>query len=147
MVRIVLEIGPRVKRLAGNRRLKLMKAVERAGEVDCGTMTNVPANRPARSVYMRQSLRRIGLGLLVIASLGTILALFRAPILAGLAAAWVVNEQPAKADAIVVLGGALRTARLRRRNYFTKALRRRFFTWMLISMPHAGSALVCLRGK
>jgi uncharacterized SAM-binding protein YcdF (DUF218 family) len=33
--------------------------------------------------------------------------LFRAPILRGAAAVWIVNEPPAKADAIVVLGGGL----------------------------------------
>jgi uncharacterized SAM-binding protein YcdF (DUF218 family) len=52
-------------------------------------------------------LRRLGLFLLVAASLFTVLALFRVPVLRGLAACWVVNEQPEKADAIVILGGGL----------------------------------------
>jgi uncharacterized SAM-binding protein YcdF (DUF218 family) len=70
-------------------------------------MLNGPANRPARSVCVRRSLRRLGLCLLAAAGLALFLALFRVPILTGLAAAWVVNETPTKADAIVVLGGGL----------------------------------------
>jgi uncharacterized SAM-binding protein YcdF (DUF218 family) len=34
---------------------------------------------------------------------------FRAPLLTGLAKAWIVNDPPAKADAIVVLGGGIDT--------------------------------------
>lgn len=70
-------------------------------------MTNSPANRPARSVSAKRWFHHFGLGLLVGACLLMVLALFRVPILIGLAAAWVVDEQPAKADAIVVLGGGM----------------------------------------
>jgi uncharacterized SAM-binding protein YcdF (DUF218 family) len=53
--------------------------------------------------------------------------LFRAPILRGLADAWIVNDPPSHADAIVVLGGGLETrpfaaARLYREGYAPRIL-------------------------
>jgi uncharacterized SAM-binding protein YcdF (DUF218 family) len=54
---------------------------------------------------MKGWFRPLGLCLLVTACLVIVLALFRVSILTELAGAWVVNEPPTKADAIVVLGG------------------------------------------
>ncbi len=82
-----------------------MESMRKTSDVDRGTIRNDPANRPARSVPARGWMRRLGLCLLVAAGLVILLGLFHAPLLTGLAAAWVVNDAPANADAIIVLGG------------------------------------------
>jgi uncharacterized SAM-binding protein YcdF (DUF218 family) len=82
-----------------------MKSMQKANEVDDGTTRSGPANRPARSVSAQRWVRRFGLCLLVTFCLVVVLALFRVPILIGLAKAWVVDDPAVKADAIVVLGG------------------------------------------
>ena len=87
------------------RRLQLMKSMERANGVDRGTTGKEPANRRARSVPAARWLQRLGWCLVAAACLLSALAIFRVPILTGLAKVWVVNEPVAKADAIVVLGG------------------------------------------
>jgi len=45
----------------------------------------------------------------LLAAGGVVIWILRAPILSGLARAWIVTETPQKADAIVVLGGGLET--------------------------------------
>ena len=84
-----------------------MKAMEKAIDLDCRSIKNDPANRPARSVPFNRWLRRLGPVLLVVCCLVLVAVFFRASILTGLAKAWVVNEPAAKVDAIVVLGGGL----------------------------------------
>lgn len=53
--------------------------------------------------------KRTGLGLLMGCALVAGAYVWRAPLLAGAAKAWIVNERLDKADAIVVLGGGLET--------------------------------------
>lgn len=53
--------------------------------------------------------RRLALCLLALCALLLAAWVFRAPILRGAARAWIVNEPPAHADAVVVLGGGIYT--------------------------------------
>ena len=56
---------------------------------------------------MSRRVRRLGPFLLAACCLLTVAVFFRAPILRGMAQAWIVNEPPTKVDAIVILGGGL----------------------------------------
>jgi uncharacterized SAM-binding protein YcdF (DUF218 family) len=58
---------------------------------------------------MSKLLKRLVAALLVLCALLLAGYVFRAPLLAGLANAWIVSEPPAKADVIVVLGGGPET--------------------------------------
>ncbi len=86
----------------------------------------VPA--PDKSVPApRRGRRRQLIVLTIFLLLGLALYLFRYPLLRGVAAAWVVNEAPAKSAAIVVLGGGVDTrpfaaARLFKEGYAPKIL-------------------------
>jgi uncharacterized SAM-binding protein YcdF (DUF218 family) len=51
--------------------------------------------------------RRLAVAVLAAGFLGTVAFLFRAPLLTGLARAWMVHEPAAEADAILILGGGL----------------------------------------
>src|SRR5262252_6805294 len=62
--------------------------------------------RPRR--WLRR-LRRFAVCLLVFCVLLSAFYLLRSSILSGLASAWIVNDAPQKADAIVLLGGGLET--------------------------------------
>jgi uncharacterized SAM-binding protein YcdF (DUF218 family) len=62
---------------------------------------------PVVSKRVRGLLRRVFLFLLVCLVLATVAYVFRAPLLTALAKAWIVDDPPAKADAIVVLGGGV----------------------------------------
>jgi uncharacterized SAM-binding protein YcdF (DUF218 family) len=90
---------------AGKKQLQSTKVMARVSNIDCEPTKSEFANRRARSVSGRHWIYRLSLSLLVIFSLVMVLVLWRAPILTGLAVAWVVNDAPVKADAIVILGG------------------------------------------
>lgn len=57
----------------------------------------------------KHCLRRLGLCFVTGCALLLVCYVFRAPLLTGLAEAWVVNDPVTKADAIVILGGGLQT--------------------------------------
>ena len=57
----------------------------------------------------QRCLRRLGLCFVAGCALLLVCYIFRAPLLTGLAEAWVVNDPVTKADAIVILGGGLQT--------------------------------------
>jgi uncharacterized SAM-binding protein YcdF (DUF218 family) len=57
----------------------------------------------------QRCLRRLGLCFVACCALLLVCYIFRAPLLTGLAEAWVVNDPVTKADAIVILGGGLQT--------------------------------------
>jgi uncharacterized SAM-binding protein YcdF (DUF218 family) len=68
-----------------------------------------PALRPGVKVFGK-SRPRLRLALWLLAAIGALFAagyVFRAPLLTGLARAWVVNDPVSKADAIVILGGGV----------------------------------------
>lgn len=54
---------------------------------------------------MKRFLKRLSLCLLFLCVLGAVLYWFRAPLLRGMAAAWIVDDPLTNADVIVVLGG------------------------------------------
>jgi uncharacterized SAM-binding protein YcdF (DUF218 family) len=57
----------------------------------------------------QRCLRRLGLCFVAGCALLLVCYVFRAPLLTGLAEAWVVNDPVTKADAIIILGGGLQT--------------------------------------
>lgn len=59
------------------------------------------------SAFKNRWFRRIAWSLILCGALLLAGYVFRAPLLTGLAGAWVVNDPAAKADAIVILGGGL----------------------------------------
>ena len=59
------------------------------------------------SAFKNRCLRRIAACLILGCVLLLVGYVFRAPLLTGLADAWVVNDPVAKADAIVIPGGGL----------------------------------------
>jgi uncharacterized SAM-binding protein YcdF (DUF218 family) len=76
---------------------------------------------------MSHRLRRFVVRALIALGLLALAWHFRAPLLTGIAKAWVVNDPPSHSDAIVVLGGGLQTrpfeaARLYREGYAPKVL-------------------------
>ncbi|MBE0541131.1 MAG: YdcF family protein [Verrucomicrobia bacterium] len=54
---------------------------------------------------MKRFLKRLALGLLLLCVFGSVLYWLRAPILRGVATAWIVDDPLTKADVIIVLGG------------------------------------------
>ena len=70
-------------------------------------MSAIPLASIGNSGKRPRWLRRIGLLLAVFSALLLTGYVFRAPLLTGLARAWVVNQPVARADAIVVLGGGV----------------------------------------
>ena len=82
------------------------------------------------SAFQNRWLRRIT-GCLI---LGCVLLLvgyvFRAPLLTGLAEAWVVNDPVTNADAIVIPGGGLENRPFAAAKLFRNGIAPDFFTWM-----------------
>lgn len=56
---------------------------------------------------MSRFFKRLGLFILTCAAALVVCYAFRAPLLTGLAEAWIINDHPEKADVIVILGGGL----------------------------------------
>src|SRR4051812_8257198 len=62
-----------------------------------------------RDPITSQRLRRVLIWILIFVAVLTVCYFFRAPLLGGLADAWIANDNLVKADAIVILGGGLET--------------------------------------
>jgi uncharacterized SAM-binding protein YcdF (DUF218 family) len=100
------------------------------------------------SRFRKWLFRFLGLAIVLLA-----LYLWRAPVLGGLARLWIVNETPAKADAIVVLGGGLDTRPFEAARLYHKGLAPKILVLKVhptradelgVTMPETDSAVFIL---
>ncbi len=85
---------------------------------------------------MKRFLKHLALGFLLLCGLGAVLYWFRAPLLQGVATAWIVDDPLTNADVIVVLGGGPSTRPFEAARLYHQRLAPR----ILVMQPRADSA-------